>query len=296
MSCAKQAVLLAGGLWLCAGAAVAEKAAGFTGLTAPPPAPVLPLAQPLQAGAAAATQSISCAVRASREVKVAAPVSGVVEAVKVRPGQQVKKGDVLARFDMRLIGAELALAEARAEDHSVRDTAAARVAGMALRHERLQGALKSRAVSQAEEETARLELDLARGELARAEAELRFAALEAARVAVMADKSEVKSPVDGMIGEMLINPGEAPDAQQPIAVIIVTDPLRVEAWVPAAKAPALLARTGHRAEIGGSPRDLIFDYAAAAADMSSGTISFFYTLSAPDLLPGLDCRLLTPAL
>ena len=285
-----------GAALLCASAlGAAAQEGGFIGsadlgempLGAPAPEAVAP--------EAAAGEAISCALRASREVKVAAPTTGVIASVAVKPGQRVAKGDLLAKFDSRLVEAELALARAKAGDTTLRETAKARYEGLKTRHERLLKALKSKAVSQSEVESAKLELDLALGELDRAEAELRFAALEAERVSVMLEKTEVRSPVDGMIGEALINPGEAPDSQQPIALILVTDPLRIEAWVPARLAPALLQAKAHWALIAGSPREITFDYAAAAADMSSGTISFFYKLQADDLLPGLDCSLILAA-
>ncbi len=250
--------------------------------------------QPPGWGAPGFAMPVSCAVRALREVRVAAPVGGVIESVEVRPGQQVAAGDVLARFDAGLGRAELALAEARAADTSVRDTAAARIGALTSRLARLERALGSRAVSEAEVETARLDLEIARGDLARAEAELRFAALEADRVRLGVEKSVVRSPVAGTVGEMLIDAGEAPDSQQPIAVVTVTNPLRVEAWVPAAAAPAFLSASDYRARIGGTERVLDFDYAAPMADVSSGTISVFFTLTAPDLLPGLDCTIIAP--
>lgn len=252
-----------------------------------------PAAVAQQTALALAPMPVSCAVRALREVRVAAPVAGIIASVEVRPGQRVQEGDVLARFDSRLAEAELALAEARASDTTARDTATARVAALTARLARLEKALRGRAISEAEVETARLDLALAKGELLRAEAELDFARLEATRVRVGTEKAVVRSPVSGTVGEMLIDAGEAPDTQQPIAVITVTDPLRVEAWVPSSDAPAFLELTAFRARIGGAERSLDFDYAAPMADVSSGTISVFFTLNAPDLLPGLDCQIIT---
>ena len=254
-----------------------------------PYAPSLYAQQPC----AGAEMPVSCAVRASREVKVAPPVSGVIETVEVRPGQQVAAGDVLVRFDAALGRAELALAEARAADASARDSAATRVTALEVRLARLERALKSRAIPESEVETARLDLDSARGDLARAEAELHLAALEADRVRLGVERSVVRSPVAGTVAEALIDPGEAPDAQQPIATI--TDPLRVEAYVPAAEVPAFIAASDFRARIGGAEHGLDFDYAAPLADVSSSTISVFFTLQAPGLLPGLDCVIVAPS-
>lgn len=262
---------------------------------APTPYDPTPFAQPWTGVGAGAEMPVSCAVRASREVKVAPPVSGVIETVEVRPGQQVAAGDVLVRFDAALGRAELALAEARAADASARDSAATRVAALQVRLARLERALKSRAISESEVETARLDLDSARGDLARAEAELHLAALEADRVRLGVERSVVRSPVAGTVAEALIDPGEAPDAQQPIATITVTDPLRVEAYVPAAEVPAFIAASDFRARIGGAEHGLDFDYAAPLADVSSSTISVFFTLQAPGLLPGLDCVIVAPS-
>ncbi|MBV7407464.1 efflux RND transporter periplasmic adaptor subunit [Maritimibacter sp. DP1N21-5] len=237
---------------------------------------------------------IPCAVRPSRVVTLAAPMDGVIARVHVRPGQSVSAGDLVAEFDTALGRAEEALAQARAADRSMLDLARTRLAGLEVKLGRLEQALETRAVSAADVDAARLERDSAKGEVARAEADLRRAVLELERARVALSRAEVRAPVDGVVAEGVIDPGEAPGPNQPIATLTVTNPLRIEAYVPAGRAPEVLAATGHEARIGGTLHPVTLDYASAMADVSSRTISIFFTLSAPGVLPGLDCVLTTP--
>lgn len=222
-------------------------------------------------------------------VKLAAPVTGVIAEVHVRPGQRVVTGDVVVVFDADMGRAELALAEARANDSSVEETARQRVDALTARLARLEKALEQNAVPRADVEAAKLDLAIARGELARVVAEREIARLEAERTRIAVGKSVVRSPVDGIVTEALIHAGEMPDMEQPIAVLTVADPLRIEAYVPAAAVSAFLGRAEHQAQIGGQLYPLVLDYVSPVADLSSNTVSIFFTLSAPELLPGLDC-------
>jgi RND family efflux transporter MFP subunit len=227
-------------------------------------------------------------------VTLAAPMDGIIERVEVRPGQKVHAGDLVAIFDTSLGRAEEALAEARATDRSALDLARTRVAALETKVGRLEQALERRAVSQADVDAARLERDTALGEVARAEADLVRAGLELDRARVALARAEVHAPVDGIVAEGVIDPGEAPGPNQPIATLSVTEPLRIEAYVPTALVPSVLEADAPTVRIAGIEHAVTLDYASAMADISSRTISIFFTLSDPTVLPGLDCVLTSP--
>jgi multidrug efflux pump subunit AcrA (membrane-fusion protein) len=273
------------------------------------PEPVLPAELPaeLPAGLSAALPAempgfgggfgVNCAIRPLQVVNVAAPVNGIIARVHVKPGQRVRAGDPLVTFDTEIARTDLAMAKARAADASAVEIAGRRSEGLGLRVDRLRVARESRAIPEADYEAAVMERDIALGELAKAEAERRFAQIEAERSRQIVEKSVVRSPVDGTVGEGLIDPGEAPGGDQSIATITVSDPLRVEAYVPTAMVAEFIARPAFHAEIAGGREDLTLDYVSAVADLSSATLSVFFLLHAPDVLPGLDCRIapLSPA-
>ncbi len=247
---------------------------------------VAPLSAPAGWGA------MPCIISPLQTVDLAAPVTGVIESVAVKPGQQVQKGDVIAVFDSATIRSELAIAQMRARSTKALEIARDRLAGLEKRLQRLTAATKSRAVPAADLENAQLEVDVARGELGRETEAIELAKLEMARAQIMVDKSTVRATASGSIGEVLIDPGETP-TQEPIATIYVTTPMKIEAYVPTQTVADFLTAGGFTAQIAGQAYDVALDHRANVADVSSNTLSVYFRLDAADVLPGLDCKITT---
>ena len=264
-------------------------------------------AQALQSGEVSATSTPSlagpraglgvtefnCTIRPLRVVEVAAQINGVAETVLVRPGQQVRVGDPLVELDSEMTRADLRLAEARAANTATLEAARIRQAGAAEREARLKTALERRAISPAEYESAALELAMAEADILREEQALDMARLEAGRAQLLVEKARVLAPVDGVVGEDLIDPGESASGR-PLATLYVNQPLRVEAFVPAAALAGFVGAGGYAIAVNddrAAPYPVTFDYAAQLADIASGTISVFFTLEAPDVLPGSKCQI-----
>lgn len=234
---------------------------------------------------------VNCAIRPLQVVEIAAPLSGVIREVHVRSGQSVEAGDLLVTFDDDIDRAAWEAAEARAQQTAARDAAQIRVESLTARVARMTEARARRAVSQADLEAAELDLADAKGTLRFEEEALDLAAIEAKRVGVTVEKSLVYSPVKGVIGEDLIDPGESPSSR-PIAIIYVNQPLRVEAYVPTVHLAQFLERTTFEIVVNGdrsAPVPVTLDHVSQVADLSSNTQSVFFTLEAPEILPGYQC-------
>ena len=234
---------------------------------------------------------LNCAIRPLRVVEVASPVDGVVAEVLVAPGDRVAPGQPLAVLDDRLLRADLAVAEAFAGATAALATAETRRIGAAAREARLAIGRDRGAVNQSDYDEAALSLALAIDEVSQEEERLRLADAERARIEAQLDLSTIRARVAGIIGEDLIDPGEGTRARA-IATIYVTDPLRVEVFVPAAQLSDVLGQDSH--EITVEERASVpvrLDYAAPLADVASNTISVFFFLEDPDILPGARCRL-----
>ena len=234
---------------------------------------------------------LNCAIRPLRVVEVASPVDGVVAEVLVAPGDRVAPGQPLAVLDDRLLRADLAVAEAFAGATAALATAETRRIGAAAREARLAIGRDRGAVNQSDYDEAALSLALAIDEVSQEEERLRLADAERARIEAQLDLSTIRARVAGIIGEDLIDPGEGTQARA-IATIYVTDPLRVEVFVPAAQLSDVLGQDSH--EITVEERVSVpvrLDYAAPLADVASNTISVFFFLEDPDILPGARCRL-----
>lgn len=234
---------------------------------------------------------INCAIRPLQIVEIAAPISGIVDEVFVRPGATVAKGDLIARFDTDMSNAALATAELRARLTSGRDSALAQRDALAARVDRLAEGVARRAVSQSELEAAQLELTLAQGTLNRENEQLQLAALEAQEASIALSKTVVRSPVAGQVGEDLIDVGESAQGRH-VAIVYVNDPLRVEAYVPTNQLAGFLAKPTFDIVVNGdrlAPITVTLDYVSQVADLSSNTQSVYFTLDDPNILPGYQC-------
>jgi multidrug efflux pump subunit AcrA (membrane-fusion protein) len=232
-----------------------------------------------------------CTISPRQTVELAAPVAGVIAEVSVRPGQMVAQGDVIARFDGDVLNRDLALSEKRSVSTKGLEIAQSRLAGLEMRLSRLQAATKSRAVPAADLENAQLEADIARGEVGREVEALALAQLDLERARVLVEKTIVRAPVAGRIGEDLIDPGESP-TQAPIATIYVTTPMRIETYVPTNVVANFLELKGFSAQIAGKTYNVDFDHRGSVADLSSNTLSVFFNITSDEVLPGLDCKIL----
>lgn len=240
---------------------------------------------------ATALGGFPCTISPKQTVELAAPVSGVIANVSVRPGQMVQQGDVIATFEDDLLQSDLAIAEKRTKSVKGLEIAQSRLAGLEKRLARLLAASQSRSVPATELETAQLDVDVARGEVGREAEALALAQLDLQRAAVSVEKTIVRAPVAGRIGEDLIDPGESP-SQAPIATIYVTEPMKIEVYVPTSGVTDFIAAKSFSAQIAGKTHQIDFDHRASVADLSSNTLSVFFNITSDEVLPGLDCLLL----
>ena len=146
---------------------------------------------------------------AADKVELSTRVSGVVEAVLVKPGQRVKKGAVLLRLDKTVLQARLEEAQAEQARAQADEADAKREQGRAQE-------LYDRTVSSTSE------LEAAQLRYARAKAAL--SAAQARRVIAqknLAD-AELKAPFDGVVNAVPGGPGTVVAADcQPKPLIIL---------------------------------------------------------------------------
>lgn len=233
---------------------------------------------------------INCTIKPLRVVELSAPVSGVVAEVYANPGDQVAVGDPLVKMDDTLLRAEYALALAKSEAVQNLRAAETRRDGLAAKANRLERAYRQKAVSAAEFEAAQLDLALAEADISKEKELLALAKLEEQRVGALLQETVISSPVSGVLGEDLIDPGEAV-GQKPVVTIYVNQPLRVEAYVPSEALADFVGRDQFSILVNNdtSPVAVNFDYASQVADLASNTISVFFNLDAPEVLPGSKC-------
>ncbi len=244
--------------------------------------------------AGASAGAMDCTILPSRVIDIAAPIAGVIAQVFVRPGQSVGKGELIARLDMDIAKSELESAELRASGRAGLDLAKSRLEIAASRFRSAEQALEGNVISRLEFETLRGEFLQAQHELKREEEAIAVAAADARRMRVTVEKGEIRAPFPGTIGESILDPGET-IGEQPIAKLIVVDPMRVEAFVPLDRIQSLRAGQRFIVRAGDSPpifETPVLDYISPLADQSSRTVRAYFHLESDRVSPGFSCSLL----
>ncbi len=224
-------------------------------------------------------------VIANTTVQITARVQGVLDAANCREGQFVKKGDLLFRIDPRPF--EAALAQARAM--LVRDQAQLKNAD---RDRQLYEHLNQiGAVSTQQRDTSVSNVEVLNATLAADEAAINIAQLNLGY-------TEIRSPVDGKTGPLLIQPGNmiAANSTTPLVTIAQIQPIKISFNLPQADLQLILARqrtNGLTASVdsndaAGKPLSAPVDFTSNAVNNQSGTIELRATFDNKDLsfLPG----------
>lgn len=175
-------------------------------------------------------------------VDLAARGDGVITAVRVRIGDHVTRGDVLATLDDAPSRGELAVVRARVRA-AMAEAAEARLAADDARdrRDRREGASASARLGLSEEALieARLQARQTRQRLAAAEARV---AEQGARVAQLArglDETVVRAPFDGTVASCFVAPGAAVARGAPLVRLVGADALRVRFALPEEQRGAL---------------------------------------------------------
>lgn len=177
---------------------------------------------------------INCLIEPQEVVRLSTPVAGTVAAVLVERGDVVQEGDVIARLDSAVEAISLALATTRAGNRTRIQSLTARHEFLTAQAERMERLAASNAISTTVATEARLEAQVAREELAEAEIALELAGLERQQAQMLLEQKTLTTPINGVVVERLLAPGEFRDAQTHFMSIARLDVLRVEAFAPIA--------------------------------------------------------------
>lgn len=185
-------------------------------------------------------------VRSRRDVRIAAQIPGRVLAVARLAGEAVHAGEWLVRIDDREASARLdqanaAVAEAVASIESARQRGAqagARLDQAAAALERVRGLLARDAATQSQlEDAVRAESEARAGKADSAAAIEAAGSHHAAARAALAQAevalsyTRIDAPIDGVVSERLVEPGDSAAPGRPLLVVLDPASLRVEARV-----------------------------------------------------------------
>jgi RND family efflux transporter MFP subunit len=238
-----------------------------------------------------------CMIEARQALEIRAPVEGVIESVPVQRGSTVRKGQVLAYLSSGPERAALDLARSRAANEGELKAAEARVEITRKKLERAEELVKKNFVSVNARDEAEADYRLALEQLRTARENRRLAELDVKRAEEVVAQRELRSPVNGVVVDVVLRPGELTSSNQkdPILRVVQIDPLNVELILPV-KAFGHIKR-GQRAwvlpeaPIGGKYLARV-EVVDPVFDAASGTFGVRLTLPNPDrkIPAGLKCR------
>ena len=144
-------------------------------------------------------------LRANESVTIKAEMQGRIKEITFKEGTQVKKGDILIRFDDEELQAELARAEADVEYREVKfkrlETLQAKSLGKGTEYDEVRGGL-----------------NIAKAQLEQAKAKL--------------EKTVIKAPFEGQIGLINVSVGAIVDASKELVTLVDFDPMKIEFKIP----------------------------------------------------------------
>jgi multidrug efflux system membrane fusion protein len=224
-------------------------------------------------------------VVANTIVQVTARVQGIIESANFKEGQFVKKGDLLFQIDPRPF--EAALEQSRAV--LVRDQAALKNAN---RDKDLYDHLNQLgAVSKQQRDTQESNVEVLIATIAADQAAINMSALNL-------EYTQIRSPVDGKTGPVLIQPGNMVLATgtTPLVTIAEIQPVKISFNLAQADLPLILGRqrtngliaTVDTDDAKENPRSAPVDFTSNAVNNQSGTVELRATFDNKDyaFLPG----------
>lgn len=187
------------------------------------------LAQPAAAG------EFDCIIEPRQVLELRAPIEGLIDRVAVDRGDVVRRGQELAILDSSVDRASAAIARHRSQMEGAIRSSESRVEFSSRKLERAQNLQTQNFVSAQARDEAATEQRLAEAELLDARDNRRLAELELQRQMEIIRLKTIRSPIDGVVVERVLNPGEFAEAgvgRKPILKLAELDVLHVEALLP----------------------------------------------------------------
>ena len=178
-------------------------------------------------------EDISCIIEPRQMIKLNTAVDGVIASVEVRRGDLVEINQVIAKLESAVEASSVDLARARSENTSDIESTRARIKYLKSKLSRLTKMNTiSKYASDAEIEEIATDLIVAQHQLIKDRHQNKIAKLELAYAESVLQQRIIRSPINGVVVEKLMSPGEYRNEQSHIITIAEIDPLNVEVFVP----------------------------------------------------------------
>lgn len=176
-----------------------------------------------------------CLIEPRRVIELRAPLEGLIDRIGVDRGDTVKRGQELVVLDLSVDQASAAIARQRSTMEGAIRSGESRLEFSTGKLSRVQNLQANNFISAQAREEAATEQRLAQAELRDAQDNRKLAELELARQMQIIRLKTIRSPVDGVVVERLLHPGEFAEAgvgRKPILKLAEIDVLHVEVLLP----------------------------------------------------------------
>lgn len=230
-----------------------------------------------------------CLIEPHSVVEVSTLEDGVMAEISVTRGDVIEKGQVLARLESSVEEVAVNIARARAKMRSKVDSKQAGIKYLKAQQARINELYDKKAIPFHEKQKADTDVILAAAELREARENLELAQLEKLRAEQILERRTIRSLIDGVVVNILLDAGESVE-ERPIMTIAEVDPLNVEVILP--EEMYGLVTVGTRAEVeplirGGEKRTTRVVVVDKVIDAASNTFGARLELENPDLaIPG----------
>jgi RND family efflux transporter MFP subunit len=250
----------------------------------------------------AAGAEFDCVIEPRQVLELRSPIEGLIERVNVDRGDYVRKGQELVVLDTGVDQVQAAIAKHRAQMEGAVRSWESRGELTGKKSSRMDELHRQNFISAQARDEASADKRVAEAELRDAVDNRKLAELEHKRQLEVIRLKTIRSPVNGVVTERLLNPGELAEAgvgRKPLMKLAEIDTLYVEVLLPAVAygkvkqgmaiqvTPEIPAGSNHRATVKVVDRVL---------DAASGTFGVRLELPNPErkIPGGIRCRAVFP--
>jgi RND family efflux transporter MFP subunit len=243
----------------------------------------------------ASAATFDCVMDPFLTVKLGSPVTSILSDVMVDRGDVVKKGQPIAQIESAVEQAVVKINEARASSTAEIEAKQALLDEKSGVYKRKLDLQTKNVSSTQDVENAQAEFNVATQDLVLARLNRQMAELETNRSKALLEERTIRSPIDGIIVQRSLGPGEYVRPEANIITVASVDPLSVEAYLPVryyGKIKVGDIAVVHPDEPIGGDHNAAVSIVDQVFDAASGTFGVRLNLPNPNYsLPGgLRCR------
>lgn len=173
-----------------------------------------------------------CVIEPKMTIKLGTPETGIIQSVNVDRDKTVRKGEVVAQLDSDLQKTALEIAQLKATNEVDINSERTRLSYRSADADRAVELHSKAFASTKTRDEAVTERQLAQLALNKAELEFKMAQMELLQAQTRLERRSIRSPVNGVVADVTIRPGEYAYEQTPLMTIADIDPLYVKVFVP----------------------------------------------------------------